>query len=108
MSIGLQNIDCNCNNCAFMQRDFKTYSKYESWNKQIQIDDFNKKKQNAFDIAEKETNPKSKQTLLHYANKMKFKFDKSKCLQYGICIKLKKSVSFIPNTCQIETQHCFI
>lgn len=28
-------------------------------------------------------------------------------VNYGDCTKLKKSVSFIPNTCQIETQNCF-
>ena len=28
-------------------------------------------------------------------------------LQYGNCAKLGKPVSFIPNTCQIETQGCF-
>lgn len=27
--------------------------------------------------------------------------------QYGFCTKLSKSVSFIPNTCQIDTQICF-
>lgn len=28
-------------------------------------------------------------------------------VQYGDCLKLTKSVSFIPNTCQIDTQLCF-
>ena len=27
--------------------------------------------------------------------------------QYGNCSKLNKPVSFIPNTCQIDTQDCF-
>ena len=28
-------------------------------------------------------------------------------LQFGDCIKFQKQVSFIPNTCQLETQNCF-
>ena len=28
-------------------------------------------------------------------------------IHYGDCTKLKEAVSFIPNTCQIETQNCF-
>jgi hypothetical protein len=27
--------------------------------------------------------------------------------QYGNCTKLNKPVSFIPETCQIDTQQCF-
>ncbi|HUS02954.1 MAG TPA: hypothetical protein VMY77_14550 [Chitinophagaceae bacterium] len=26
---------------------------------------------------------------------------------YGNCLKLNKPVSFIPNTCQLDTQNCF-
>jgi len=28
-------------------------------------------------------------------------------MNFGYCKKLIKNVSFIPNTCQIETQECF-
>jgi hypothetical protein len=28
-------------------------------------------------------------------------------LQFGFCNKFNKEVSFIPNTCQLETQQCF-
>ncbi len=28
-------------------------------------------------------------------------------IAYGNCDKLNKPVSFIPNTCQLETQECF-
>ena len=28
-------------------------------------------------------------------------------INYGNCTKFDKKVSFIPNTCQIETQKCF-
>jgi hypothetical protein len=29
-------------------------------------------------------------------------------INYGQCIKFDKEVSFIPATCQIETQECFV
>ena len=28
-------------------------------------------------------------------------------LNFGMCTKFNKSVTFIPNTCQLETQECF-
>jgi hypothetical protein len=28
-------------------------------------------------------------------------------LNFGNCTKFNKSVTFIPNTCQLETQECF-
>lgn len=28
-------------------------------------------------------------------------------LQFGKCEKLNKDISFIPNTCQLDTQECF-
>lgn len=28
-------------------------------------------------------------------------------IHYGACDKLNKEVSFIPNTCQLDTQDCF-
>lgn len=39
---------------------------------------------------------------------MRFQFDRNEAaINYGECNKLNKPVSFIPNTCQIETQGCF-
>jgi hypothetical protein len=29
MSLELQNIDCNCNNCIFMQRNIKKYKSFD-------------------------------------------------------------------------------
>ena len=37
--IALQRIDCNCNNCGFMERDFCTYQKWEEWKKDIATED---------------------------------------------------------------------
>ena len=64
----LQKIDCNCNDCKFMVRDF---AKLE-------------------------------------AHKLSYKgtglMDR---LTYGDCSKFNKPVTFIPATCQMETQKCF-
>lgn len=107
MSIELQNIDANCNNCKFMERDFEKYAKWEAWNRDLQLVEFVKKRDEAFRIAESCEDPKGRRTLLALANKMMFQFDKSICLQYGNCSKFGKPVSFIPNTCQMHTQGCF-
>lgn len=65
----LQKIDCNCNDCYFLKRDFERCNKHkESYNGTGLSDN----------------------------------------LLYGFCKKDDCSVSFIPNTCQIETQDCFI
>ena len=69
MSLELQNIDCNCNNCKHMVRDIE---KYKSYNE------------------------------LHGYEK-----NAAHRVQYGQCGKFDKPVSFIPNTCQIDTQQCF-
>lgn len=48
------------------------------------------------------------ENLFKVVDKMKFQIDKSAaCLNFGHCSKLDKPVNFIPNVCQIETQHCF-
>jgi len=71
--IELQKIDCNCNDCKYLVRDFEKYKSFDHLY----------------------TNEKGQVT------------SPSHRLNYGNCQKLNKAVSFIPNTCQIETQHCF-
>lgn len=89
----LQKLDCNCNDCGFMSRDFVAYKKWEDWNLKLQ--------QEAF---AKDPNRKPND---------KFQFDKSSVLSYGICEKFKDifkstEISFIPNTFQLNTQTCFV
>lgn len=96
--IELQKIDCNCNNCWFMKRDFEEYEKWAVFNHAIQLTEFNRKRDAMLLIPE----------LEYKAKKLKFRFDKSNLMNYGICNKLNKKVSFIPNTCQLETQGCFV
>ena len=64
----LQKIDCNCNDCKSMLRDFKKLELHKESYKNTGIMDR---------------------------------------LTFGDCIKFNKPVTFIPKTCQIETQKCF-
>ena len=68
MSIELEILDSNCNNCKHMVRDIDKFNSY---------------------------------------NKLNEGREKAGRVCYGNCSKLNKPVSFIPNTCQLETQDCF-
>lgn len=87
-----------------MVRDFETYDKWAEFHKELQYEDFWRKKV----AAEQHARELDSQTLINKALKMTFQFDKSKLLQYGHCHKFNKPVSFIPDTCQLETQECFV
>lgn len=108
----LQKLDCNCNDCMFMQRnndEFKlSLDRHHKW----QLDYFNTLKNNLIKKAKWWKNIKNDlekwDLLLTEAEKMKFQFDKKEAfINYGTCSKFNKSVQFIPNTIQIETQDCF-
>lgn len=64
----LQKIDCNCNDCKHMVRDFVKLEAH-------------KQSYNGTGLTDR--------------------------LAFGDCKKFNKPVSFIPETCQLETQHCF-
>lgn len=66
--IALQKIDCNCNDCKFMIRDFEKLKEHKASYEGTGLMDR---------------------------------------LSFGECSKFSKAVSFIPETCQIETQQCF-
>ena len=108
----LQRIDCNCNDCYFMVRDFEKYTTSLELHQTWQFTAFELKKNNLIKKSEewavKEEYIKATE-LVNEANNLRFIFDRSKVLlNYGNCSKFQKEVSFIPNTCQIETQKCFI
>ncbi len=65
----LQKIDCNCNDCKFMLRDFEKLKKHKASYEGTGLMDQ---------------------------------------MSFGNCSKLNKPVSFIPVTCQPETQNCFV
>lgn len=103
----LQKIDCNCNDCKFMERNFVKFEFWENWNKEIQLAAFEKKKEAACKAANECEDPVGKKTLFHIYNKMRFLFDRSKLIYYANCSKIDKEITFIPNICQLETQLCF-
>lgn len=105
-SYDLQLIDCNCNNCIFMDRDLDLYKKWEQYHKEIQLEEFNKSKEKAIFEASQVPGDSGK-GMLRVAEKMRFQFEKKYLIQYGTCNKFKKPVTFIPGTCLIETQQCF-
>lgn len=109
--IELQKIDCNCNDCKFMVRDVVKYQESLTDHHKWQLDYFNVLREN---INKKAIEWRRKGDLEKYesvskqADNMKFQFDRNEAMiNFGNCTKLNKQVSFIPNTCQLETQECF-
>jgi hypothetical protein len=110
--IELQKIDCNCNDCVFIQRDIEKFKASQELHHKWQLDYFNLFKQKLIDKAKwyKDTyyDLEMWDKLLTESDKMKFQFNsKTAMINYGNCTKLNKQVSFIPNNCQLETQSCF-
>lgn len=110
----LQLIDCNCNNCVFMQRDLDKYKKREDYHKNASLLEFEQAKakaikeaQEVIDNSTDHLEKKSGEGMLRVANKMRFQFEKKFLLNYGKCLKFNRDISFLPMTCQIETQSCF-
>lgn len=108
----LQKIDCNCNDCLFMERNTEKFKQSLERHYKWQFDYFNTRKNK---LIEKATWYKDKfydlemwDKLLTEAENMKFMFNKSEAsINYGNCTKFDKAVSFLPNTCQLDTQDCF-
>ncbi len=72
--IELQKIDCNCNDCKNLIRDFNRYKSFD----------------------------------MLYTNENGRISNPSYRPNYGHCKKFNlKAISFVPNTCQLETQQCF-
>jgi hypothetical protein len=106
----LQNIDCNCNDCIYMTRDIERHKSSQTLHHKWQLDYFNTIKNKVIekgkDWISKGENKKGDQ-LMKEADVMKFQYENTSYINYGNCEKYNKSVSFIPNTCQLETQQCF-
>ena len=104
----LQKIDCNCNDCKFMERDFEAYKKWEQWHREQDLRKFEMDKAKAITSAKGIEDEKGRAAQLRIAEKMTFQFELKSGLQYGKCLKFTKPVAFIPMTCQIDTQECFV
>lgn len=103
----LNELDCNCNNCKHMIRNLNKFKHHNDLDRGYQLAEFERKKQKAFDDANALVDEKQKKSMLFKANKMRFQFDQRNIVNYGTCSKFNKEVSFIPVTCQIETQGCW-
>ena len=87
-----------------MQRDFAAFEKWKQVNYDMQQEQFGARKALAIKNASAQDNAQ----LLEIAKDMMFQFDASGLLHYGNCLKFKNPVCFIPMTCQLETQDCFV
>jgi hypothetical protein len=118
-----QIIDCNCNDCAYLVRANEVKEQVLADNKLTQELIFNASKSRKISkakndienitkhrrlISNADAKIEGKQKYLKEVEGKEFRFagDRTQIL-YGICSKLEKQISFIPNTLQIETQICF-
>lgn len=102
----IKDVDCNCNDCTFMARDLVLRERAMEFHKKLQFGDYERRKNSL--VQEARALKPFNQKAVNKALKYPFQFDKSECtIHYGYCDKFKKNVTFIPEVCQIETQHCF-
>lgn len=111
-TIELQNLDCNCNNCLYMDRDIEKFKQSLTKHHRWQLDYFNMCRDNMLTKAKewlgKKGDQKKHDFIMAEVKKLRFQFDKSTCaINYGYCTKKNKDVTFIPNTLQLDTQGCF-
>ena len=112
MSIELQNIDCNCSDCTYLERSLSQRQKHVDFHFDMQKHHFNTKRIKLIEKGEFRLRRGEKdkaKTIFKEARNMQFVFDEGTCsLHYGKCLKFDKDVSFISNTCQLDTQQCFV
>jgi hypothetical protein len=114
--IELQKLDCNCNDCGFLVRDFHRYNQSVEQHRKWQQDYFNTIKNNLLAKAawwqnkiNVNYNFEKGERVRKEANKLRFEFTKKGIsINYGQCSKLNKDISFIPSILQLETQECFV
>lgn len=118
-----QLIDCNCNDCKHLCRSFDIQNNTLDANKKLQEEMFYMAKEMTIlsirkDIANLVKNRllvnradekiSGKRERLAAIQKETFHFQGDRTpIQYGTCSKFSKEITFIPVTCQIETQDCF-
>ena len=107
----LQKIDCNCNDCAYLNRSLSKRQNHVDFHFDMQKRHFNSKRMRLLKKGEwwlKKNEVEKAKLIFKEARGMRFVFDEGSCsLHYGMCTKFKKDVSFVTNTCQLETQDCF-
>lgn len=117
----LQNIDCNCNDCKFMVRDFVALEQSKKMQNEGQFLtffntrtrfireslDYRIRAELEKDLEKKKELFKKGFNLLKMARAMKYAFSNDSKIAFGDCSKFNKPVTFIPETCQLDTQNCF-
>jgi len=123
----LQKLDCNCNDCVFMDRDIVEFKLWAGYTEYLQYISFARKRRKQLKSASNlvygeysrgkfieptERDIRQGKNIETEARKMSFQFDKAQLtLNYGICLNRKgkwnQPVSFLPNTFQSDTQQCF-
>lgn len=94
-----------------MERDFAKFKASEELHHKWQLDYFTTIKTKLIAKGNewiKKGETKKGEQILKEAAKMKFVYEQTTYLNYGFCTKFKKDISFIPNTCQLDTQQCFV
>jgi len=105
----LQKIDCCCNDCGYMVRDLEKYRLVLEDDKKWQLIFFRSKKARAIIRARQHKNPEKRQLALSDAIALKHTYFPQRIpIGYGACTKFGKQIDFIPNTCQLDTQNCFV
>lgn len=105
----LQKIDCCCNDCGYMVRDLEKYKRVLEWDKKWQLIFFRSKKARAIVRARRHKNPEKRALALADAVALTHTYFPQRIpIGYGACTKFGKQVSFTPNTCQLDTQDCFV
>lgn len=100
----LQKIDCNCNDCKFLIRDISRYKFSEIFHTELQKEVFDRDKNNQLFIGYTFKD----NAVINKALRFRFMPERPP-VQFGYCKKFDfKQVSFMPGTCQLNTQHCFI
>ncbi len=120
----LQKIDCNCNDCGFMFRLLDKQTNLEAKSKLLHEEVFYLTKNRkiaelknslealikAKDLikdADKKIEKATNKITLKEADTFTWQ-PSTPTIQYGVCCKFQKQVTFIANTCQLDTQDCFV
>lgn len=108
--IALQRIDCNCNDCIFMVRDFDRLKASAALRDSWQQATFDANRDSILRDAadyDKRGFPDKAANMRKIASRMKYAFMNDSKIAYGSCTKFDRPVSFIPETLQLDTQECF-
>jgi hypothetical protein len=94
-----------------MQRNLARYNTAYACGFENQYDTFRRTKARRIRAARQKMEKDRERGLLALEDALKLTFVYSpltKPVNYGLCLKYDKDVSFIPNTFQLETQRCFL